>query len=143
MLTGLYSFFSVKNHGIPEESIEAVISASRRFFSLPEVEKLKVSWCACCFYILIPAHFGDYLIRIGFAFKLDVRSGSGYKGYHPLLSSNNNQENMGDMHEGYGVGWEELDSKSDDSKRSNDGALAAANVWPTELPDFRESVLKY
>jgi len=43
MLTGLYLFFSVKNHGIPEESIEAVISASRRFFSLPELEKLKVS----------------------------------------------------------------------------------------------------
>jgi hypothetical protein len=28
-LTGLYSFCSVKNHGIPEESIEAVISASK------------------------------------------------------------------------------------------------------------------
>ena len=41
-LTGLYSFCSVKNHGIPEESIEAVISASKRFFSLPEEEKLKV-----------------------------------------------------------------------------------------------------
>jgi len=34
--------FLVKNHGISEETIEAVISASRLFFSLPEVEKLKV-----------------------------------------------------------------------------------------------------
>jgi isopenicillin N synthase-like dioxygenase len=41
-LTGLYLFCSVKNHGIPEESIEAVISASKRFFSLPGEEKLKV-----------------------------------------------------------------------------------------------------
>lgn len=50
---------------------------------------------------------------------------------------------MGDMHEGYEIGWEELVPKSDDSKRSNDGAMTGANVWPDELPNFREAVLGY
>lgn len=36
-------FFYVKNHGISERTIEAVISASRLFFSLPEEAKLRVS----------------------------------------------------------------------------------------------------
>jgi len=42
ILTGQYSVYSVKNHGIPEETIEAVISASKRFFSLPDEDKLEV-----------------------------------------------------------------------------------------------------
>lgn len=50
---------------------------------------------------------------------------------------------MGDMHEGFEVGWEELNPKSKDPKRSNDGAMAGANVWPNELPEFREAILKY
>jgi len=37
-----YAFCSVKNHGIPEESIDAVISVSKLFFSLPQEEKIKV-----------------------------------------------------------------------------------------------------
>jgi isopenicillin N synthase-like dioxygenase len=39
----------VKNHRIAEETIGAVISASKGFFSLPEEEKLKVRAGACCF----------------------------------------------------------------------------------------------
>ena len=50
---------------------------------------------------------------------------------------------MGDMHEGFEIGWEGLDPKSNDSKRSNDGAMTGANVWPSELPEFREAILKY
>ena len=86
---------------------------------------------------------GDFLIRIDTVFQLDIRKSSGFKGYQPLLSSNNDPENMGDMHEGYEVGWEELDTTSNDSTRSNDGAMAGANVWPEELPGFREAILKY
>ena len=50
---------------------------------------------------------------------------------------------MGDMHEGFEVGWEEVDPKLEDSKRANDGDMAGANVWPDELTCFREAVLKY
>ena len=45
--SGLYLFCSVTNHGIPEESTEAAISASKQFFSLPEGEKLKVLVVLC------------------------------------------------------------------------------------------------
>lgn len=61
-----YSVCIVKNHGIPEESIKAVISASQRFFSLPEAEKLKVL-VAFIFQFLVM--FGDFLIRIGAGFS--------------------------------------------------------------------------
>jgi len=87
--------------------------------------------------------FGYLLIRIGLVFQLDIRKSSGFKGYQPLLSSNNDPENMGDMHEGYEVGWEPLDPISDNSKVSNHDVMAGANVWPNELPGFREAVLKY
>ena len=46
--------FLVKNHGIPDETIEAVISASKRFFSSPEEEKLKVGRVVVVLMILIP-----------------------------------------------------------------------------------------
>lgn len=99
--------------------------------------------CACCFYILIryaiPGFF-DLLVS-----QLDIRKSSGFKGYQPLLSSNNDPGNMGDMHEGYEVGWEQLFPTSNDSNASysNHGAMAGANVWPEGLPEFREAVLKY
>jgi hypothetical protein len=48
------------------------------------------------------------------------------------------QKNMGDMHEGYEVGWEALDPKSNDSERSNDGAMAGANVWPMSSLSFEK-----
>jgi isopenicillin N synthase-like dioxygenase len=50
---------------------------------------------------------------------------------------------MGDMHEGYEVGWEELDPKSGQSSGSNDGAMTGANVWPDQLPEFRGAILRY
>ena len=71
---------------------------------------------------------------------------SNFKGYNPVLSSNNDPGNGGDMHEGFEFGWEELDASSGvDEKRANDGVMAGANVWPasSDCPGFRESVLGY
>lgn len=139
-LTVLYSFWSVRNHGIPEESIKAVISTSRRFFSFSEEDKLKASDGCLLFLYFNVVFFGD---NSGFVSQLDIRNSPSFKGYQPLLSSNNNPENLGDMHEGYEMGWEELDPGSNDSNKSGDGAMAGANVWPSQLPEFREAVLKY
>lgn len=50
---------------------------------------------------------------------------------------------MGDMHEGFEVGWEALDAESEASKRDHDGVMAGANVWPQESPSFRGAVLQY
>jgi len=48
------------------------------------------------------------------------------------------------MHEGFEFGWEALDDAPGayDARRSNDGSMAGANVWP-DVPGFRESALRY
>lgn len=91
------------------------LEASKRFFSLP-IERKE---------------------------EIDIRKTANYKGYTTLLSSNNDPENAGDMHEGFEFGWEEMQAKEFDEKRANDGAMAGANVWPSDLPGFREDVLAY
>jgi len=105
----------VQNHGISEQVIDRALSASKEFFSLSEDKKM----------------------------KLDITKTPNFKGYNALLSSNNNPENAGDMHEGFEFGWEELTPKENDEKRANDGAMAGANVWPEDAPTFREDVLTY
>jgi len=48
------------------------------------------------------------------------------------------------MHEGFEFGWETSDDDYGvlDDRRSNDGPMAGANVWP-DVPGFRESLLRY
>ena len=69
--------------------------------------------------------------------------GSSFKGYAPALDSNIDPANSGDCHEGFEAGWEELIPKENDKKRANDGAMAGANVWPSEPAGFREAYLNY
>lgn len=54
-LTNQYLFlsYSVKNHGIPEQTIETVITASKLFFSMPEEAKLKVGGVLVVFCVFI------------------------------------------------------------------------------------------
>jgi hypothetical protein len=87
-----------------------------------------------------------------------------FKGYHSVLSSNNDPLNSGDMHEGichfalalsryiiqshhsgFEIGWEQLLTEPNDRKEAKDGIMAGANVWPSEeeAPCFRESLLTY
>ncbi|KAI0754477.1 Clavaminate synthase-like protein [Daedaleopsis nitida] len=108
-------FLYVKDHGIPEETTEKALEFSKAFFSLSDEKKM----------------------------ELDIRKTTNFKGYNAIMTSNNDPANDGDLHEGFEFGWEELDAKVNDDKRANDGAMAGANVWPTELPGFREAVLNY
>jgi len=108
-------FLYVKNHGISDAVIDNALAASKRFFSLPTEQKAEI----------------------------DIRKSMNYKGYTALLSSNNDPDNAGDMHEGFEFGWEEMQAKEFDEKRANDGAMAGANVWPRDVPGFREDVLTY
>ncbi|PCH40421.1 Clavaminate synthase-like protein [Wolfiporia cocos MD-104 SS10] len=105
----------VSNHGIPEGVIEKALSRSKEYFSLPLEEKM----------------------------ELDIRKTPNFKGYNPVLSSNNDPANRGDLHEGFEFGWEELQAKANDEKRANDGVMAGANVWPKNPSGFREDVLSY
>lgn len=74
--------------------------------------------------------------------QVDLRKNN-FKGYNPVLSSSNDPNSDGDMHEGFEFGWEQLHAILNDEKRSNDGAMAGANVWPSDVPGFREAVLTY
>lgn len=48
------------------------------------------------------------------------------------------------MHEGFEFGWEALADAPGmlDARRSNDGSMAGANVWP-DVPGFRVPLLRY
>jgi hypothetical protein len=47
------------------------------------------------------------------------------------------------MHEGFEFGWEALDGGSVSKCNDHDVEMAGANVWPKDMPDFREAALKY
>ncbi|KIO02516.1 hypothetical protein M404DRAFT_956974 [Pisolithus tinctorius Marx 270] len=109
-------FFYISNHGIPQEIIDEVLLAVKVYFSLPLETKMK---------------------------KLYHKAVGNFKGYEPLLGSNANPANRGNLHEGFTIGWEELMPKENDEKQVNDGAMAGANVWPLEPAGFREACLNY
>lgn len=87
--------------------------------------------------------FYNPCISAAYLQQLDIRKTANFKGYNPLKSSNTDPNNDGDMHEGFEFGWEEIAPTAYDEKRANDGAMAGANVWPNDLPDFRENLLTY
>ncbi|KAI5988244.1 hypothetical protein F5J12DRAFT_530309 [Pisolithus orientalis] len=107
-------FFYISNHGIPQETIGKVCSAMEAYFSLPLETKMKL-----------------------------YHRDKNFRGYEPVFSSNADPANRADLHEGFIFGWEELVPKENDEKRTNDGAMAGANVWPSEPSGFREACLNY
>ncbi|KAI6107147.1 hypothetical protein EDD16DRAFT_1704233 [Pisolithus croceorrhizus] len=107
--------FAVKNHGIPDETIDKIFSAMKAFFSLPVEEKM----------------------------KLHHRQGAHYRGFEPLLDSNINAANRGDLYEGFVIGWEDLVPKDVDEEKADKSTLVFPNLWPSELPGFRETFINY
>lgn len=107
-------FFYVKNHGIPEELIQATLEMAKEFFSLPIASKMEI----------------------------ENRKTPNFKGYSPLLSGNNNPDGAGDLQEGFEFGWEAL-NPTQRNDQVEDGVMAGANVWPSQVPGFREKVLQY
>ncbi|KAL0946838.1 hypothetical protein HGRIS_013006 [Hohenbuehelia grisea] len=109
-------FFYVKNHGIPETLISDAIEAGKRYFALPTDAKM----------------------------QHDIHKSDNFKGYTPLLGENTNPEGKGDLHEGFDIGWEPFFAKIVPGKdERQDGAMTGHNVWPQDLPGFREAVLSY
>ncbi|KAG1822685.1 uncharacterized protein BJ212DRAFT_1444963 [Suillus subaureus] len=108
-------FFYVKNHGIPAECVDTILEVNKEYLKLPTEEKL----------------------------KLNHEAVANFKGYIPLLDSNIEPGNRGDLHEGFQIGWEELETKAHDDKRANAGTMSGANVWPERPKEYREAMLKY
>jgi isopenicillin N synthase-like dioxygenase len=75
--------------------------------------------------------------------QLDNRKTPNFRGYSGLLSGNNDPNNSGDFQEGFEFGFEELSANDGNSKLGTDGVLSGPNVWPPEIPAFREAALQY
>ncbi|KAH6913001.1 hypothetical protein BKA70DRAFT_783726 [Coprinopsis sp. MPI-PUGE-AT-0042] len=111
-------FFYIKNHSIPEETIQNAVEAGKGFFSLPESKKLET----------------------------DIHKSSNYKGYTALLAENTDVTGNGDLHEGFDLGWEAKGEATDDAGKPTvepATAMDGENVWPDDLPGFKDPVLKY
>ncbi|KAI6123630.1 hypothetical protein EDD16DRAFT_630190 [Pisolithus croceorrhizus] len=108
-------FFYIKNHGIPEEIIDEVLSAMKTYFSLPVETKM----------------------------KLYHRRGAHFRGYEPLLDSNIDPANRGDLYEGFVIGWEELVPKEGDDQKADNKPTTIENLWPSEPAGFREAFINY
>ncbi|KAI6144537.1 hypothetical protein BKA82DRAFT_4172616 [Pisolithus tinctorius] len=108
-------FFYVKNHGIPEETINEVLSAMKAYFSLPTETKM----------------------------KLFHKQGTLFRGYEPLLDSNIDLANRGDLYEGFVISREELVPKEGDDKKTNGDTTFSGNLWPSEPAGFREAFVNY
>lgn len=74
-----------------------------------------------------------------------------FKGYSAVLSSNNDPNGAGDMHEGFEFGFEPIHPPAAPAlvdgatTQEKGGVMAGANAWPREehAPGFREGVLGY
>ncbi|KAG5721468.1 putative iron/ascorbate oxidoreductase [Termitomyces sp. T112] len=115
-------FFYLANHGISEDNISGALEAGKRFFSLDTARKI----------------------------ELNIDKSTSFKGYTALLQENVNPTGLGDLHEGFDIGWEPLinsPSFTDDDthtvRKFTPGAMSGTNSWPKNLPGFREAVLTY
>ncbi|KAG8907719.1 hypothetical protein FRB99_002515 [Tulasnella sp. 403] len=70
---------------------------------------------------------------------IDISKSKNFKGYTPVLGENVNPENRGDLHEGFDMGWEDPQTGSTDWT----GDMGGDNVWPSDIPGFREELLRY
>ncbi|XP_022999509.1 2-oxoglutarate-Fe(II) type oxidoreductase-like isoform X1 [Cucurbita maxima] len=108
-------FFYAVNHGIPEEFMDEVFAQSKRLFSLPLCDKMK-------------------LLR-----------NEKHRGYTPILDElldPENQIRVGDYKEGYYIGIEEK-NPGDDS--GGEMPFYGPNIWPAEdlLPGWRKIMEKF
>jgi len=108
----------VKNHRISEERITGALVAGKAFFALDTSTKM----------------------------ELDIGKTSNFKGYTALLHENVNPSGLGDLHEGFDIGWEPEFPSDDDAhnaEKITDEAMSGTNVWPSNVPGFKEAVLAY
>jgi len=74
--------------------------------------------------------------------ELAIHKSSNFKGYSDLSQENVNPEGLGDVHEGFDLGWEP-EFPSNDTTQNMQGAMSGPNVWPDELPGFKAAILAY
>ncbi len=78
-------FFYIKNHGVPQDLIDATFAECPRFFGLPQDEKMRIH----------------------------VRHSVNNSGYTPLLEENTDPTAKGDLHEAFDIAHELPESEPD------------------------------
>ena len=124
--------FSVTGHGVHHETIDGLLSAMKAYFSLPLETKMKVAFPLVFHFILSLRDEKLYHKTVG-----------NFQGYAPLLDSNIDPSNRGDLLEAFGVGWKLLVLENDETSGNNDLPKAGTNIWPLEPAGFREAYLNY
>lgn len=109
-------FFYVANHGIPEEDCDALLEESRRFFALPDEEKLK--------------------LRMGKTAQ--------FRGYVPLLGEVT--QNKKDWHECIDLQPKSHEDEQTGTLvldvEPGAHVLDDSDQWPEALPSFREVMMR-
>ncbi|KAJ3518165.1 hypothetical protein NLJ89_g29 [Agrocybe chaxingu] len=130
-------FFYVKNHGVSEALTDGALQMAKEFFDLPTEKKMEVMAS------FVPMSWSMHLYRSLLLMQILNLKSPNFKGYSPLRSGNNDPAGDGDLQEGFEFGWEEPNPGGTATQGNADGVMAGANVWPTDIPGFRETVLKY
>jgi isopenicillin N synthase-like dioxygenase len=106
-------FFYIANHGIPQELVDAMFAQCPRFFGLPLAEKM----------------------------KLHVKRSSHLLGYVAMRDENANPlVGRGDLHEAFDFAAEDVPRGTE---RLEGDFRKVGNLWPEQLPDFREVLTEY
>lgn len=107
-------FLYVSGHGIPPERFERLFAETRRFFALPREAKERLS----------------------------LRHSHSRRGYLAELEENFNRhlDTVGDLKEGISIG---IDLPDDDPDVVARKPLHGGNMWPDDLPGWREFINLY
>ncbi|HEU4368524.1 MAG TPA: 2-oxoglutarate and iron-dependent oxygenase domain-containing protein [Methylomirabilota bacterium] len=108
-------FFIVVNHGVPRELIERTFAEARRFHAQPHETKLALR---------MNEHNNGYMAL----------------GRYAVWTSDVNANDKPDLNEAFFVKRERA---PDDPLRRSGRRFVGPNLWPAELPGFRETVLAY
>jgi len=108
-------FFIVVNHGVPRELIERTFAEARRFHAQPYATKMALR---------MNEHNNGYMAL----------------GRYAVWTSDVNTNDKPDLNEAFFVKRERA---PDDPLRRSGRRFVGPNVWPAELPGFRETVLAY
>lgn len=140
----------MKNHGIPESTIDTAVERMKQYFSLPEEVKMEVSRSLFFLFIFLRRRKCPVTYHLAYHMQHEITKTPNFKGYSAALSSNNDPNGAGDMHEGFEFGFEPIaptlpTTVDGTSAQEKDGVMAGANAWPREeeAPGFREGVLGY
>ena len=108
-------FFIIVNHGVPRELIDRTFAEARRFHAQPMAAKLALK---------MNEHNNGYMTM----------------GRYAVWTSEVNANDQPDLNEAF---FTKRERSPDDPLRRAGRRFAGPNIWPDDLPGFRETVLEY